>query len=69
MPAMGYSRIEIGTEETPATDYCHLRLLNSWQLRLQRRKLYVGYSQFVHFELRVKFVPSTGLALLVGSVK
>lgn len=69
MPAMDYSRIEIGTEETPATDYCHLRLSNFWQLRLQRRRLYVGYSRFVRFGLTVKFVPSIGLAHLVESVK
>lgn len=69
MPAMDYWRIEIGTEETPATDYYHLHLINSWQLRLQRRRLYVGYSRFARFGLTVKFVPLIGFAPLVGSVK
>lgn len=68
-PAMDYSHIEIGTEEILATDYYHLRLLNSWQLQLQHRRLYVGYSQFVRSGLTVKFVPSIGLAPLVESVK
>jgi hypothetical protein len=69
MLATDYSRIEIGTEETPATDYYHLRLLNSWQLRLQRHKLYVGSLQFVHFGLIIKFVLLTGLAPLVESME
>lgn len=69
MPVMDYSRTEIGTEETPAIDYCHLHLLNSWQLQLQRHRPYVEYFQFVHFELIIKFVPSIGLAPLVESVQ
>lgn len=69
MPTMDYLHTEIGTEEMPAIDYCHLRLLNSWRLQPQRRRFYVGYSRFVRFGLTVKFAPSIGFAPLVESVK
>lgn len=67
MPVQDCLHTEIGTAETLATDYYHLRQLNFVRLRLQPRTLYAELSLSVHCGQTVKFFPSTGLVLLVES--